>query len=224
MDAHNHVWARTTGAHNQKGAEMTFCRFAGLIAVGSLALGAADASAQSIGDAEVAFTEGRFLEAADIAEALGTSDGYALAAKSLAVYGHYVATEEDDRDEVIDRAIRMGEDAVGRPCAPTLPTPRRTWPSPVGTPMSPLPAGLPDGCKGGTGRMPSPTTSVPWNLNRTIRSCCTDTRPGYPTLMKKQAWNGPEMLSRALDLPVRDVYEEYVHLEILDALDALKDG
>ncbi len=42
--------------------------------------------------------------------------------------------------------------------------------------------------------------------------------------MKKQAWNGPEMLSRALDLPVRDVYEEYVHLEILDALDALKDG
>ncbi len=91
---------------------MTFCRFAGLIAVGSLALPAADASAQSIGDAEVAFTEGRFLEAADIAEALGTSDGYALAAKSLAVYGHYVATEEDDRDEVIDRAIRMGEEAV----------------------------------------------------------------------------------------------------------------
>ena len=112
MDAHNHVWARTTGAHNQKGAEMTFCRFAGLIAVGSLALGAAAASAQSIGDAELAFTDGRFLEAADISEALGTSVGYALAAKSLAVYGHYVATEEDDRDEVIDRAIRMGEEAV----------------------------------------------------------------------------------------------------------------
>ena len=91
---------------------MTSCRFAGLIAVGSLALSVAAASAESIGDAELAFTEGRFLEAADIAEALGISEGYALAAKSLAVYGHYVATEEDDRDEVIDRAIRMGEEAV----------------------------------------------------------------------------------------------------------------
>lgn len=108
VGAHDHVWTRIT----KEGTEMTFSRFAGLIAVGSLALPAADASAQSIGDAEVAFTEGRFLEAADIAEALGTSDGYALAAKSLAVYGHYVATEEDDRDEVIDRAIRMGEEVV----------------------------------------------------------------------------------------------------------------
>ena len=33
-----------------------------------------------------------------------------------------------------------------------------------------------------------------------------------------------EMLLRALELPVRDVYEDYIHLEILDGLDALKDG
>ena len=31
-----------------------------------------------------------------------------------------------------------------------------------------------------------------------------------------------EMLERALGLPVRDAYEEYVHLDILDGLDALK--
>ena len=33
-----------------------------------------------------------------------------------------------------------------------------------------------------------------------------------------------QMLERALGLPVRDVYENYVHLDVLDALDALKGG
>ena len=44
-------------------------------------------------------------------EALGTSAGYALAAKSLAVYAHYEASEEEFGD-VVERAIRMGEEAI----------------------------------------------------------------------------------------------------------------
>ena len=69
------------------------------------------ASTQPIDDARAAFEEGRFLEAADIAEALGSSAGYALAAQSLAVYSHYIATG-DDRKEILERAMRLGEEAV----------------------------------------------------------------------------------------------------------------
>ena len=69
------------------------------------------ANPQSIDGARVAFEEGRFLEAADLAEALGTSGGYALAAQSLAVYGHHVATG-NDRKGFLERAMRLGEEAV----------------------------------------------------------------------------------------------------------------
>lgn len=90
---------------------LTRVRFAHLAAAASLALLTADASAQSIDDAISAFAEGRFLDAAELGEALGTSDGHALAAKSLAIHAHYVATDEE-RNEIIDRAIRAGEEAV----------------------------------------------------------------------------------------------------------------
>ena len=33
-----------------------------------------------------------------------------------------------------------------------------------------------------------------------------------------------EMLEKAIGLPVRDAYESYVHLEVLDAIDALDGG
>ncbi|MXY50036.1 MAG: hypothetical protein F4Y38_12165 [Gemmatimonadetes bacterium] len=69
------------------------------------------ADARSIDDARIAFEEGRFLEAADLAEALGTSVGYALAAQSLAVHGHYVAAS-DDRKGFFERAMKLGEEAV----------------------------------------------------------------------------------------------------------------
>ncbi len=98
---------------------------ASLVGAASL-FGAADANAQSIDEARTAFEEGRFLEvdeartafeegrfleAADLAEALGTSEGYALAAQSLAVYGHHVAVG-DDRKEFLERAMKLGEEAV----------------------------------------------------------------------------------------------------------------
>ena len=78
---------------------------------GSLVLIAAGASAQSIDDARSAHADGRFLEAADLGEALGTSGGYTLAALSLAVYAHYEAAD-DEWNEVVERAMRMGEEAV----------------------------------------------------------------------------------------------------------------
>ena len=82
-----------------------------LAATASLIFLAADASAQSIDEARSAYADGRFVEAADLAEALGTSEGYALAAQSLAVYAHYEASEEE-WEAVIERAQRMGEEAV----------------------------------------------------------------------------------------------------------------
>ncbi len=82
-----------------------------LAAIGSLGLLPGKAKAQSIDEAKAAFKEGRFLEAADLGEGLETSAGYALAAQSLAVYGHYVA-KEDDRTGFLERAMDLGEAAV----------------------------------------------------------------------------------------------------------------
>ncbi len=82
-----------------------------LAATASLIFLAADASAQSIDEARSAYADGRFVEAADLAEALETSEGYALAAQSLAVYAHYEASEEE-WEAIIERAQRMGEEAV----------------------------------------------------------------------------------------------------------------
>lgn len=80
-------------------------------ALGWLLLLAADAGAQSLEDARSAYAEGRFLEAAEIGEALGTSDGYALAAQSVAIHAHYLASE-DEWEDFVDRAIQMGDEAI----------------------------------------------------------------------------------------------------------------
>ena len=91
--------------------EMIVTRCARLVAFAGLLSFADGASAQTMEEAKTAYAEGRFLEAADIAEALATSDGYALAAKSLAIHGHYLATEEE-RQGFFERAMRLGEKAV----------------------------------------------------------------------------------------------------------------
>ena len=81
-----------------------------LAAAGVLIL-ASDAAAQSIDELRSAHADGRFLEAADLGESLGTSVGYTMAAKSLALHAHYTATGEQ-WGAVIERAMRMGEAAV----------------------------------------------------------------------------------------------------------------
>ena len=93
-------------------ARATFTAAGGgaLVAAGALILGA-DAGAQSIDDVRAAHEDGRFLEAADLGEALGTPAGYTLAAQSLALYAHYKATAEE-WSEVVERAMQMGEAAV----------------------------------------------------------------------------------------------------------------
>ncbi len=88
---------------------MTVFRCAALT---GLVLLAADAGAQSLEDARSAYAEGRFLEAAELGEALGTSDGYALAAESLAIHAHYF-TSGDEWEEMVDRAIEMSDEAMG---------------------------------------------------------------------------------------------------------------
>ena len=90
---------------------MNHYRLARLAAVGGLVLLAASADAESLDEARTAFAEGRFIEAAGIAEAAGTSEGYALEARSLAVYGHYAAPEEE-RKGLFERALQLGEEAV----------------------------------------------------------------------------------------------------------------
>lgn len=92
-------------------AVFRFAAVAGFVIYAASLAGLAGANAQSIDEARTAFEDGRFLEAADLAEAIGTSEGYALAAQSLAVYGHHVATEED-RNGILERAIEYGKEAV----------------------------------------------------------------------------------------------------------------
>ena len=71
----------------------------------------AQTPAQAMEEAARAFAEGRFLEAAELAEAVGTSDGLALATKSLAVHAHYLAAEED-REILLERAMALAEQAI----------------------------------------------------------------------------------------------------------------
>ena len=61
--------------------------------------------------AEEAYAEGRFLESAELAEALGTSDGHALAAMCLALQAQYLAAE-DDKPDLVARALTLAEEAI----------------------------------------------------------------------------------------------------------------
>lgn len=79
------------------------------VCIGLLSAGAA--SGQSIEAARTVLSEGRFVEAAEVAEALDTSDGYALAAEALAIHGHYLATE-DAKAELLGRAMQLGQEAI----------------------------------------------------------------------------------------------------------------
>ncbi len=74
-------------------------------------LGGAVANAQDMAAARAAWTGGDFLAAAEIAAGLGTSDGYALAAESLATHGYFRGAEEE-LEELYREAVRHGEEAV----------------------------------------------------------------------------------------------------------------
>ncbi|MCY3639979.1 MAG: hypothetical protein OXH37_03080 [Gammaproteobacteria bacterium] len=61
--------------------------------------------------ARTAYADGRFLEAADLAQAVGTSAGYALAADCVAKHGFHLAAD-DEKDALYERAMRLAEEAV----------------------------------------------------------------------------------------------------------------
>ena len=69
------------------------------------------AGAQSIDEARAVYAEGRFTEAADLARALDTSEGYALAANSLAIYGYHIAPDSE-KEGVFKRAENLARKAI----------------------------------------------------------------------------------------------------------------
>ena len=61
--------------------------------------------------ARAAHAAGRFVEAAELGGALGTSAGYALAAQALAMQGHFFAGD-GDKQGLFQRAVELAEEAV----------------------------------------------------------------------------------------------------------------
>ena len=68
-------------------------------------------NAQSIEEARTEYAEGRFVEAANLAQGLATSEGYALAADSLAIYGSYIVPDSDKAD-LFRRATELAREAI----------------------------------------------------------------------------------------------------------------
>ncbi|MDE2731099.1 MAG: hypothetical protein OXM02_01740 [Bacteroidota bacterium] len=81
------------------------------LAVLGLCLFAAGAAAQTTEEVRQKFDQGEFLEAADLGEAVGTSESLALAAGALGVYGHYVA-DKSARLPVLERGVELARRAV----------------------------------------------------------------------------------------------------------------
>jgi len=70
------------------------------------------AEAQSIEAARNAYAEGRFIEAGHLAEQVGTSQGYALASKSLSIHVHYIEKDSNQGKAIISHAIELAQAAV----------------------------------------------------------------------------------------------------------------
>jgi tetratricopeptide (TPR) repeat protein len=75
------------------------------------------AAAQSFDDAVALTVNGDWLMAADMGAALETSEGYALAAQALAIYGYHVAPKEEKQPlfqrgmDYAEKAIELGPDS-----------------------------------------------------------------------------------------------------------------
>ncbi len=85
-------------------------RFLFLSCLAISSLGGA-AGAQSIEATRSAYAEGRFADAVRIGAALGTSEGYALAAGSLAIHGYYFAPD-DEAEALLEEATALARKAI----------------------------------------------------------------------------------------------------------------
>ena len=81
------------------------------LTIAHLLLLADAARAQSIEAARTAQAEGRFIEAAELAETLETSEGYALAAEALAIHSYYIAGD-GEKQALFERAIQLAQEAI----------------------------------------------------------------------------------------------------------------
>ncbi|MDE2980765.1 MAG: hypothetical protein OXU74_06160 [Gemmatimonadota bacterium] len=245
---------------------MTPARTARLATAAGMALLAGDANAQSLDDANAAYADGRFVEAADIGEALGTSDGYVVATKSLAIYAHYEASEEEF-SAVVERAMRMGEMAVA--ADPENADAHYQSAHAVGRYAQRVGAftALRQGLAGKIRDLLEATLAIEpdytdailalggWHADihaegRIARMMYGGNKDEAVMLFERALELEPEskvvlhaygirlprldeenglerareMLEKALTLPVLDATDEYVHLDVLDGLDALPEG
>ena len=69
------------------------------------------AGADSFDQALAAYSEGRFMEAAETAESLGNSSGYALAAKSMVIHASYIAPDPEKK-QLLKQAIKIARKAI----------------------------------------------------------------------------------------------------------------
>ena len=67
--------------------------------------------AESIDAVRGAYIEGRFLEAVELAEGVGSAEALSLANLSLINHGYYIAAEDEKR-EIYERAMALGERAA----------------------------------------------------------------------------------------------------------------
>ena len=79
--------------------------------IGALVLAGTVQADDPLAAARTAYADGRFLEAADLAEAVGTSAGYALATDCVAKHGFHLAPD-DEKEALYERAMRLAEEAV----------------------------------------------------------------------------------------------------------------
>lgn len=90
---------------------MTKAALRSCVAVACTLLLSGVAGAQSIEEMRAVYADGRFVEAAELAVAVKTSESHALAAQSLAMQGHFFAKGEE-RKALFQRAVELAEEAV----------------------------------------------------------------------------------------------------------------
>ena len=69
------------------------------------------AGADSFDHALAAYSEGRFIEAAETAETLGDSSGYALAAKSMVIHARYIAADPEEK-QLLEKAVELARKSI----------------------------------------------------------------------------------------------------------------
>lgn len=235
-------------------------------ALGVLSLSGEPTAGQSMDSARAAYEDGRFVEAADIAESIGTPEAYILGARSLSVHVYYEASGED-WEAASRRAMRMGEAAVRADSSSAeahfalaaavgrYAQGKSAWTAlreGLGGRIKDLleatleldpghvAAMVALGCwhadvaaEGRIARMiygASRDEAV--ELFERATALAPDYKDGFyqygvrlPDLDKERGVaRAREMLERAIGLPVPDAHANFVHFEILDALDALDEG